>query len=40
MKCGSIEEALEMVMIAKNYNLKIMLGCILKLLWELPLLQV
>ena len=30
MKCGSIEEALEMVMLAKNYNLKIMLGCMVE----------
>jgi len=30
MKCGSIEEALEMVMLAKKYNLKIMLGCMVE----------
>ena len=30
MKCGSIEEALKMVMLAKNYNLKIMLGCMVE----------
>ena len=30
MKCGSIEEALEMVKLAKKYNLKIMLGCMVE----------
>ena len=30
MKCGSIEEALEMVTLAKKYNLKIMLGCMVE----------
>ena len=30
MKCGSIEEALKMVMLAKKYNLKIMLGCMIE----------
>tara|TARA_B100000900_G_scaffold194713_1_gene164691 strand:+ start:21 stop:1055 length:1035 start_codon:yes stop_codon:yes gene_type:complete len=30
MKCGSIEEALEMARLAKNYNLKIMLGCMVE----------
>ena len=30
MKCGSIEEALEMVTIARKYNLKIMLGCMVE----------
>ena len=30
MKCGSIEEALEMVSLAKNYDMKIMLGCMVE----------
>ena len=30
MKCGSIEEALKMVKLAKKYNLKIMLGCMVE----------
>ena len=30
MKCGSIEEALKMVTLAKKYNLKIMLGCMVE----------
>ena len=30
MKCGSIEEALEMVILARKYNLKIMLGCMVE----------
>ena len=30
MKCGSIEEALKMVMLAKKYDLKIMLGCMVE----------
>ena len=30
MKCGSIEEALKMIRIAKKYDLKIMLGCMIE----------
>tara|TARA_B100001248_G_scaffold249190_1_gene222170 strand:+ start:379 stop:1413 length:1035 start_codon:yes stop_codon:yes gene_type:complete len=30
MKCGSIEEALEMIRLAKKYDLKIMLGCMVE----------
>ena len=30
MKCGSIEEALKMVALAKKYDLKIMLGCMVE----------
>ena len=30
MKCGSIEEALKMVTLAKKYDLKIMLGCMVE----------
>ena len=30
MKCGSIEEAQEMIKISKSYGLKIMLGCMVE----------
>ena len=30
MKCGSIEEAIEMIRQAKKYDLKIMLGCMIE----------
>ena len=30
MKCGSIEEAEKMIVLAKKYNLKIMLGCMIE----------
>ena len=30
MKCGSIEEAMNMISVAKKYKLKIMLGCMVE----------